>query len=129
VACDDVGNIINHQIVAGQVHGGLAQGLGEAFSEIAVYDATTAQLLSGSFLDYAMPRAGWSKGLTLVESPVPTQVNPLGAKGAGEAGVTGGLPALMNAVCDALRAAGVNHFDMPATPARVWSALRAARAG
>ncbi len=130
VACDDVGNIINHQIVAGQVHGGLAQGLGEAFSEVAIYDPATGQLLAGSFLDYAMPRAGWADSnstLTLVESPVPTQVNPLGAKGAGEAGVTGGLPALMNALCDALRPAGVTHFDMPATSARVWRALQAAR--
>jgi len=127
LACDDVGNIVNHQIVAGQIHGGLAQGAGEVFGEEAVYDHATGQLLSGSFADYPMPRAGILQHLTLLESPVPTAVNPLGVKGVGEAGATGSLPALMNAVLDAMRSAGVEHFDMPATPARVWAALEAAK--
>jgi aerobic carbon-monoxide dehydrogenase large subunit len=123
VACDDAGNIINHQIVEGQVQGGLTQGAGQVFSELAVYDPDTGQLLTGSFMDYAMPRAGLVDRIQLLEHPVPTKLNPLGAKGVGEAGVTGSLPALMNAVVDALRGAGVKHFEMPATPHRVWQAL------
>ena len=125
VACDDAGNIINHQIVEGQVQGGIAQGAGQAFTELAVYDEA-GQLLTGSFMDYAMPRPGEVAGLKLLEHPVPTKLNPLGAKGVGEAGVTGSLPALMNAVVDALRQAGVTHFEMPATPRRLWEALQAA---
>jgi aerobic carbon-monoxide dehydrogenase large subunit len=125
VACDDAGNIINHQIVEGQVQGGIAQGAGQAFTELAVYD-DTGQLLTGSFMDYAMPRPGEVAGLKLLEHPVPTKLNPLGAKGVGEAGVTGSLPALMNAVVDALRQAGVQQFEMPATPRRLWEALQAA---
>jgi carbon-monoxide dehydrogenase large subunit len=124
IACDDAGNIINHQIVEGQVQGGLTQGAGQVFSELAVYDSDTGQLLTGSFMDYAMPRAGLVDRIQLLEHPVPTKLNPLGAKGVGEAGVTGSLPALMNAVLDALRGAGVKHFEMPATPHRVWQALQ-----
>jgi carbon-monoxide dehydrogenase large subunit len=127
VACDDAGNIINHQIVEGQVHGGLAQGAGQVFSELAVYDTASGQLLTGSFMDYAMPRAGLVNGLQLLEHPVPTKLNPLGAKGVGEAGVTGSMPALMNAVVDALLQAGVKQFEMPATSARVWQAIQQAR--
>ena len=123
MACDDAGNIINHQIVEGQVQGGLTQGAGQVFNELAVYDRS-GQLLTGSFMDYAMPRAGLVSGIKLLEHPVPTKLNPLGAKGVGEAGVTGSMPALMNAVVDALRPAGVKHFEMPATPARIWEALR-----
>jgi carbon-monoxide dehydrogenase large subunit len=129
VACDDAGNIINHQIVEGQMQGGLTQGAGQVFGELAVYDRETGQLLTGSFMDYAMPRAVLVNGIRFVEHPVPTQANPLGAKGVGEAGVTGSLPTLMNAVIDALRQAGVSHFDMPASPHRVWQAIKAARAG
>jgi carbon-monoxide dehydrogenase large subunit len=125
VACDDAGNIINHQIVEGQVQGGLAQGAGQVFNEVAVYD-DAGQLLTGSFMDYAMPRPGGVNGLRILEHPVPTKLNPLGAKGVGEAGVTGSMPALMNAVVDALRRAGVRHFEMPATPRRLWEALQAA---
>ena len=125
IACDDAGNIINHQIVEGQVQGGLAQGAGQVFSEVVVYD-DAGQLLTGSFMDYAMPRPGEVAGLKLLDHPVPTKLNPLGAKGVGEAGVTGSMPALMNAVVDALRQAGVGHFEMPATPRRLWEALRAA---
>jgi len=127
VACDDAGNIVNHQIVEGQVQGGLTQGAGQVFNELAVYDPSTGQLLTGSFMDYAMPRAGLVPNPKLLEHPVPTQLNPLGAKGVGEAGVTGSLPALMNAVADALRLAGVPHFELPATPQRIWQALRQAR--
>src|SRR5258706_6399547 len=125
IACDDAGNIINHQIVEGQVQGGLAQGAGQVFSELAVYDES-CQLLTGSFMDYAMPRPGEVAGLKILEHPVPTKLNPLGAKGVGQASVTGSLPALMNAVLDALRPAGVSHFEMPATPRRLWEALQAA---
>jgi carbon-monoxide dehydrogenase large subunit len=126
VACDDAGNIINHQIVEGQVQGGLTQGAGQVFGELAVYDGA-GQLLTGSFMDYAMPRAGLVNGIKLLEHPVPTRLNPLGAKGVGEAGVTGSMPALMNAVIDALRQAGVRHFEMPATSARIWKAIQEAR--
>jgi carbon-monoxide dehydrogenase large subunit len=126
VACDDAGNIINHQIVEGQMQGGVTQGAGQVFSELAVYDAG-GQLLTGSFMDYAMPRAVLVNNLQVLDHPVPTKLNPLGAKGVGEAGVTGSLPALMNAVLDALRQAGVREFDMPATPLRVWQALQSAR--
>lgn len=127
VACDDAGNIINHQIVEGQVQGGLTQGAGQVFSELAVYDSETGQLLTGSFMDYAMPRSGLVSNVKLLEYPVPTKLNPLGAKGVGEAGVTGSLPALMNAVADALGAAGVQHFEMPASPLRIWQALQSAK--
>jgi carbon-monoxide dehydrogenase large subunit len=123
VACDDVGNIINHQIVEGQMQGGVTQGAGHIFLEQGVYDSS-GQLLTGSFMDYAMPRAGLVGGLTVTDHAVPTGTNPLGAKGVGEGGVTGSMPALMNAVMDALRSAGVQHFDMPATPRRVWQALQ-----
>jgi carbon-monoxide dehydrogenase large subunit len=126
VACDDVGNIINHQIVEGQMQGGVTQGAGHIFSEQAVYDSS-GQLLTGSFMDYAMPRAGLVGGLTVTDHAVPTATNPLGAKGVGEGGVTGSMPALMNAVMDAMRQAGVKHFDMPASPHRIWAALQAAK--
>jgi carbon-monoxide dehydrogenase large subunit len=128
VACDDAGNLINHQIVEGQMQGGITQGAGHIFHEQAVYDAS-GQLLTGSFMDYAMPRPGLVGGLRLSEHPVPTATNPLGAKGVGEAGVTGSMPCLMNAVMDALRQAGVTHFDMPASQERVWRAIREAKAG
>jgi len=128
-AVDDAGNIVNHQIVEGQMQGGITQGAGQVFGEVAVYDAETGQLLTGSFMDYPMPRAGLVGGLTIQEHPVPTASNPLGAKGVGEAGVSGSLPAIMNAIADALRQANVGHFDMPATPDRIWRALESARSG
>jgi len=128
-AVDDAGNIVNHQIVEGQMQGGITQGAGQVFGEQALYDPDTGQLLNASFMDYAMPRAGLVNGLTIREYPVPTASNPLGAKGVGEAGVSGSLPALMNAVLDALRQAGVTHFDMPATPQRIWQAIHEAQAG
>ncbi len=126
LACDDAGTIVNHQIVEGQMQGGITQGAGHIFGEQAVYDAG-GQLLSGSFMDYPMPRAVLVNNLRLVDHPVPTKTNPLGAKGVGEAGVTGSMPCLMNAVLDALREAGVKQFDMPATPHRVWRALQTLR--
>src|SRR2546427_522860 len=128
-AVDDAGNIINHQIVEGQMQGGITQGAGQVFGEHAVYDPDTGQLLTGSFMDYPMPRAGLVSGLAIHEHPVPTATNPLGAKGVGEAGVSGSLPALMNAASDALRQASVTRFDMPATPDRLWRAIRSAKAG
>ena len=128
IACDDAGNIINHQVVEGQMQGGVTQGAGHIFSEQAIYDAS-GQLLTGSFMDYAMPRAGLVGGLTVTDFAVPTATNPLGAKGVGEGGVTGSMPCLMNAVMDALRSAGVKRFDMPASPLRVWAAIQAAKRG
>jgi len=128
-AVDDAGNIVNHQIVEGQMQGGITQGAGQVFGEQALYDSDSGQLLNASFMDYAMPRAGLVGGLSIHEHPVPTASNPLGAKGVGEAGVSGSLPALMNAVLDALRQAGVTHFDMPATPQRIWQAIQEADAG
>ncbi|MSQ88467.1 MAG: xanthine dehydrogenase family protein molybdopterin-binding subunit [Betaproteobacteria bacterium] len=128
LACDDAGNLINHQIVEGQMQGGITQGAGHIFGEQAVYDEN-AQLLTGSFMDYAMPRAGMVGGLRVIDHPVPTATNPLGAKGVGEAGVTGSMPCLMNAVMDALRQVGVQRFDMPASQLRVWAAIQSAKAG
>jgi carbon-monoxide dehydrogenase large subunit len=128
VACDDAGTIVNHQIVEGQMQGGITQGAGHVFQEQAIYDEH-GQLLTGSFMDYAMPRPGLVGGLKVMDHPVPTATNPLGAKGVGEAGVTGSMPCLMNAVMDALRTAGVTRFDMPASQLRVWQAIREAKAG
>lgn len=129
VAVDDSGNIINHQIVEGQMQGGITQGAGHILGEQAVFDPDSGQLLTGSFMDYPMPRAVVVNNLRVLEHPVPTAGNPLGAKGVGEAGVTGSMPCLMNAILDAMRPAGVEAFDMPASPHRVWAALAAAKAG
>lgn len=129
IACDDAGNIINHQLVEGQMQGGITQGAGHILGEQAVYDRETGQLLTGSFMDYPLPRAILVDGLRVMHHPVPTKTNPLGAKGVGEAGVTGSMPCIMNAIADALRQGGVTRFDMPATVGRVWEALQAAKAG
>jgi len=129
LACDDAGNIINEQLVEGQMQGGITQGAGHILGEQAIYDPETGQLLTGSFMDYPMPRAILVDGLRVTHHPVPTKANPLGAKGVGEAGVTGSMPCIMNAILDALRTAGVTHFDMPASPHRVWQALVAAKDG
>jgi carbon-monoxide dehydrogenase large subunit len=125
-AVDDIGNAINQTLANGQLHGGIMQGAGQVFGEHCLY-ADDGQLLTASFMDYCMPRADLLPALTLGSHVVPTPNNPLGAKGVGEAGTTGALPACLNAVLDALREAGVAHFDMPATPARIWSAIAAAR--
>src|SRR5438093_1652853 len=126
-ACDDFGNIINPMIVEGQVHGGVAQGIGQALLEGCVYDKETGQLLTGSYMDYAMPRAAHLPSFKVATKVTPCTHNPLGAKGCGEAGAIGAPAALMNAVHDALAAAGVKYIDMPATPHRVWNAIQAAK--
>lgn len=123
-AVDDFGNVINHAVVQGQVHGGVMQGAGQVMGEHCVYDPDTGQLLTGSFMDYYMPRADGMPEFRVAEHPVPCTTNLLGAKGAGEAGTTGALAAIMNAVIDALRPRGIVEMDMPATPMRVWEALR-----
>jgi carbon-monoxide dehydrogenase large subunit len=127
VCVEDVGRVINAALVEGQIHGGVAQGIGQALMEQIRYDGETGQLLSGSFQDYAMPRASDLPEMESVNLETPTQRNPLGVKGVGEAGTVGALSATMNAVCDALRAAGIEHIDMPATAPRVWEALQAAK--
>jgi carbon-monoxide dehydrogenase large subunit len=126
-AVDDLGHVVNPPLVEGQVHGGVAQGAGQVFGEHVVYDPATGQLLTGSFVDYPMPRAGWLREMTVHDHPVPTATNALGAKGVGESGCSGSLPALANAVMDALAPLGIRHLDMPFTPARIWNAIRAAR--
>ncbi len=126
-AVDDLGNVISPQLVQGQVHGGVVQGVGQAFGELAIYDEESAQLLTGSFTDYAMPRAGCVENVRTDYHPVPTALNTLGAKGVGESGCSGSLPALANATMSALRPLGVPPMDMPFTPAKVWAALQEAR--
>ena len=127
-ASDDFGNIINPMIVEGQVHGGLAQGIGQALLENCVYDADSGQLLTGSYMDYALPRADDLPSFKVSTQVTPCTHNPLGAKGCGEAGAIGAPAALMNAVHDALSAVGVKRFDMPASPHRVWQAIQSAQA-
>ena len=127
VVADDVGTMINPTGVKGQIHGGVAQGLGQALMEQVVYDRESGQLLSGSFMDYAMPRADDMPSIKVQNNAVPTKLNPLGAKGAGEAGTVGAIPAVMNAINDALASAGAAAIEMPATSEKVWTALRAAK--
>ncbi len=124
-AVDDVGRVINPLLVEGQLHGGIAQGVGQALMENIAYDAS-GQLMSGSFMDYAMPRAGDFCAFTLGENEVPTKTNPLGVKGAGESGTVGALSSVMNAVNDALGRVGAPYVQMPATHEKVWRAIRAA---
>ena len=128
VVCDDVGKAVNPMIVRGQVHGGVAQGIGQAVFERTAYDPESGQLLSGSFMDYALPRAADLPQIEVDLIEVPCVTNPLGVKGAGEAGAVGSPPAVMNAIVDALSDAGVTHLDMPATPEKVWKAIATARA-
>ena len=125
---DDVGRAINPLLVKGQIHGGIVQGAGQALMEDFVADRDTGQVLTGSFADYCMPRADDFCSFDVHGNEFPTAVNPLGAKGAGESGTVGALPAVMSAVNDALAQAGCDYLQMPATPDRVWHALRAARA-
>jgi carbon-monoxide dehydrogenase large subunit len=124
---DDVGTVINPLTLEGQIHGGIGQGVGQAFTEHMIYDPESGQLLTGSFMDYGMPRASDMCSFDMENHPVPTKTNPIGAKGAGEAGNVGALAAIMNAVVDALSPLGINHIDMPATGDRVWRAIRAGR--
>ena len=126
---DDVGRMVNPMLVKGQIHGGVVQGLGQGLYEELTYDPSTGQLLAGSFMDYAMPRADDMPTFDVDSHEVPTAVNPLGAKGVGEAGTVGALPALLNAVNDALAPLGVRHLDMPVTPERVWRAIQDAKTG
>jgi carbon-monoxide dehydrogenase large subunit len=126
VAVDDCGKIINPLLVAGQVHGGIAQGLGQALYEGAVYDEN-GQLLTGSFMDYAVPKATQLPRFESEHTVTPSPVNPLGVKGIGEAGTIASTPCMVNAVVDALSPLGVKHIDMPLTPNRVWQAIQAAK--
>ena len=126
VAIDDFGVIVNPMIAAGQVHGAVAQGVGQALLERAVYDPDTGQPLTGSFMDYALPRADDLPSFELAFQGIPCATNPLGVKGLGEAGAIAAFPAVINAVLHALAPRGVTRLDGPATPQRVWRALREA---
>jgi carbon-monoxide dehydrogenase large subunit len=128
VAVDDVGNKINPMIVDGQLHGGIVQGVGQALWEGAIY-SDDGQLLTGSMLDYAMPRAAWLPHLELDETVTPSPVNPLGVKGVGEAGAIASTAAVANAVVDALSPLGIRHLDMPFTSQKVWAAIQSAKGG
>jgi len=129
IGVDDAGRVLNHTLLEGQMHGGLAQGAGQVFGEQIVYDGDSGQLLTATFMDYFMPRADFMPTPRFIDLPIPSPTNVLGVKGGGEAGTTGALPTLMNAIVDALRQAGVKEFDMPATPYRIWKALKSADAG
>ena len=126
IVCDDFGTTVNPLIVRGQVAGGVAQGLGQAILEHTVFDPDSGQLLSGSFMDYALPRAGDLPDIEVDLLEIPCATNPLGVKGAGEAAAVGSPPALINAIIDALSVDGITSIDMPATSERVWRALAAA---
>jgi len=126
-ACDDCGTVINHAIVEGQIHGGIAMGAGQVFGEQTMYDATSGQLLSGSFSDYTMPRAGWLPDINMNEHTLVSKVNVLGAKGVGESGCTASLPSLVTAALDAVRPLGIRHLDMPLTASRMWQTIQQAR--
>ncbi|MGH9003043.1 MAG: xanthine dehydrogenase family protein molybdopterin-binding subunit, partial [Acidimicrobiia bacterium] len=128
VAVDDCGRVLNPLIVAGQQHGGIAQGLAQALWEQVVYDAGGTPLTT-TLLDYAMPGAAELPSFEVASTETPTPLNPLGAKGIGEAGSVGSTPAVQNAVVDALAPLGVRHLDMPCTPERIWRAIRAAAGG
>src|SRR6266852_4629932 len=127
VSVNDFGTVINPLIVEGQLHGGVIQGIGQALMEMTVYDGD-GQFLTGSFMDYALPRASDSPEVTVIDHPVPTKTNVLGVKGCGEAGCAGSLTSVMNAIAHALSEFGIRHMDMPATPYRVWRAIQDARA-
>jgi carbon-monoxide dehydrogenase large subunit len=127
VSVNDFGTVINPLIVEGQLHGGVIQGVGQALMEMTVYD-DDGQFLTGSFMDYALPRASDSPEVTVINHPVPAKTNVLGVKGCGEAGCAGSLTSVMNAIAHALSEFGIRHMDMPATPYRVWRAIQDARA-
>ncbi len=124
---EDIGTVLNFKLAHGQIQGGVAMGIGQALGELITYDADSGQLTSGSFMDYQMPRADDIPAVHLETRAVPTKVNPLGAKGVGEAGNVGSLVATINAVCDALSPFGIRHIEMPASPARVWAAIQEAK--
>ena len=124
---DDVGTVINPMLVKGQIMGGIAQGMGQVLMEDKAYDPQTGQVIAGSFMDYAMPRAEHFCSVTIEDNPVPTSTNPLGVKGAGEAGTVGSLSAGVNAIVDALSHLGIRHIDTPCTSYRVWRAIQGAQ--
>jgi aerobic carbon-monoxide dehydrogenase large subunit len=128
VGVHDAGRVINPMIVDGQIHGGVAQAVGQALLEQAAYDPASGQLLSGSYMDYCLPHAGDLPSFTLASNEVPCKHNPLGVKGAGEAGATGAPAAVINAVLDALAPLGVTSIDMPATSEKVWRLIHGERA-
>ena len=128
VAVDDCGKVINPLLVEGQVQGGIAQGVGQALYEETVYDEN-GQLLTGSLMDYVMPKATQVPQYLCDRTVTPTDVNPLGAKGVGEAGIIGSTPAVVNAVVDALAPYGVRNLDMPLKPEKIWKILRSSRTG
>jgi carbon-monoxide dehydrogenase large subunit len=125
-AVDDYGRLINPLLTAGQVQGGVAQGIGQALFEHTVYEPASGQLLSGSLMDYALPRAGDLPSFDITLAELPTSANPLGVKGSGQAGCIAAPQTIINAIVDALAPLGIDHIDMPATPERVWRAIRAA---
>ena len=126
-AVDDLGMVINPMICEGQIQGGIVQGVGQALMENITYEAGSGQLLTGSFMDYGMPRAADCPMIDSALEQIPAKTNPLGIKGIGESGTIGAPPTILNAVLDALRPLGVHHLDMPATPQRVWQAIQDAK--
>jgi carbon-monoxide dehydrogenase large subunit len=129
VAVDDAGTIINPLLAAGQIHGGVVQGIAQALYEEVSYDPDTGQLMTGSLLDYAVPRAEHVPSIRSLFQETPSPTNPIGVKGIGENGSIAAPPCMVHAVLDALSPFGIKHLDMPMTPPRVWSAIRTARAG
>jgi aerobic carbon-monoxide dehydrogenase large subunit len=127
IAIDDYGRLINPMLTSGQVKGGLAQGIGQALIERTVYDDESGQLLSGSLMDYALPRADDLPPLEVTLAGVPTERNPLSVKGAGQAGCIAAPQTIVHAILDALAPLGIEHIDMPATPERIWQAIRDSR--
>jgi len=119
--------VINPLLVHGQIVGGVAQGAGQVLMEDIRFDPESGEIMTGSFMDYAMPRASDLSSVAMKSNPVPTKTNPLGVKGCGEAGCVGALPAVANAVVDALSVLGVRHIDIPVTPERVWRTIQDAR--
>jgi carbon-monoxide dehydrogenase large subunit len=126
---DDLGHVLNPMIVRGQIQGGVVQGIGQALLEKQVYDDRSGQLVTGSFMDYGMPRADMLPSVEAELEEVRCKTNPLGVKGIGESGTIGAPPTVINAIIDALEPLGVDQIDMPATPARVWETIRRAKAG
>ena len=124
---DDVGHAVNPLILHGQTHGGIAQGVGQALLEACVYEPASGQLLSGSFMDYAMPRAETLPSFVTAISEVPSPTNPLGLRGGGEGGTTPALAVVVNAIVDALTDFGVEHLEMPVTSERIWRAMQAGK--
>ena len=124
---DDYGVLVNPMIAAGQAHGAMAQGVGQALLEHTHYDPASGQLIAGSFMDYALPRADDLPSFDLAFNPTRCTTNPLGVKGCGEAGAIAAFPAIANAILDALVPLGVKNFDGPATPACIWQAMERAR--